>query len=195
MRQEEQKKIMYHGNMGSLYATIMYEKTNNMLYDFGKRLTGVESEMENLRELIHSDNHTANDNQFWAIGQRRTDDFINHKMKGKRAERRLEAIVSELNDVDDKKLQVQIVGELVDEIRSLLRDIPKQKNNYRRQMLLMFHEALKQNYTKNIFNETQTKALTETARLCGETFITREQYLKMDDILCECDLDMMPDVE
>ena len=86
----------------------------------------------------------------------------------KPAERTLETIALTLNGIEDKTLQVQIVGELVDEIREMLADIPKQKNNYRRQMLLMLHEALKQNYTKKLFNEIQVKALIEAARVCNE---------------------------
>ena len=60
----------------------------------------------------------------------------------------INSIVSELKQIEDKRIQVQIAGELVDEIRSMLQEVPKQKNNYRRQLLLMFHEAIKQNYAK-----------------------------------------------
>lgn len=120
--------------------------------------------------------------------------YVQHKIEEERAECRLESIVLELRELEDKKLQVQIVGELVDEIKGMLENIPKQKNNYRRQMLLMFHEALKQNYVKSIFSEAQVRSLIEVARVCSEVFVTREQYFKIDDILCECGLDMMPDL-
>ncbi len=117
------------------------------------------------------------------------------KIEDNRSEPKLEARTSELKEVEDKKFQIQIVGELVDEIRRMLKELPKEENNYRRQMLLMFHEALKQNYTKKLFTETQVKALTEVAKICNESFVTREQYFKMDDMLCACSLDMMPDLE
>ncbi|MCM1144864.1 MAG: hypothetical protein NC318_09015 [Blautia sp.] len=196
--QEEQKKSGYNANLYDypnfinmgLYNAILYEKVDN----HEKRMTNLESELESLQKLIRSNNHMTKDNQFFAIKQKvRTDD--NRKIEDRRGEGKLELIVSELNEVEDKKLQIQIVGELVDEIKKTLKEIPKQKNNYRRQMLLMFHEALKQNYVKALFNEAQVKALAEVARICNETFVTKEQYFKMDDILCECDLDMMPDLE
>lgn len=107
----------------------------------------------------------------------------------------INSIVSELKQIEDKRIQVQIAGELVDEIRSMLQEVPKQKNNYRRQLLLMFHEAIKQNYAKALFNTNQINALTGIARLCNEEFVAREQYFEMDDIFCECGLDMMPDWE
>lgn len=158
------------------------------------RLTGAESRGKVLREELNHFN--TNDNQFLPnMRYARPDDYVKSKIEDKYAERRLETMVSELKEAEDKKLQVQIVGELVDEIKGMLKDIPKQKNNYRRQVLLMLHEALKQNYAKRIFNETQVKVLTEVARVCSKAFVTKEQYFKMDDILCECDLDMMPDLE
>lgn len=199
LMQEERKKNTYNTSFfGEKYANLMYkallyEKVDN----HEKRVTDIESELKELRELIHPDNHMTNDNQFSAIKQNaaRLDEYVNRGIDNKRVERRLENIVSELSEVEDKKLQVQIVGELVDEIKGILKDVPKQKNNYRRQMLLMFHEALKQNYAKDLFNEKQVKTLIEVARVCNEAFVTREQYFKMDNILCECDLDMIPDLE
>lgn len=188
---DERKKNAY----SSLYLmqSILYEKVNN----HEKRVTDVESEIKNLREeLIHFNNHITNDNQFLPNKQNvRLNDYDNSRIGDKCAERRLETIVSELKGVEDKKLQVQIVGELVDEIKGILKDIPKQRNNYRRQMLLMFHETLKQNYSKKLFSATQVKALAEVASVCNKAFVTKEQYFEMDDILCECDLDMMPDME
>lgn len=183
------RKLMYVDFM----QTILLEKAN----EHEKRLTDAESEIKDLREeLIHLNDQMTNDNQFLSNKRHvRPDDYIGHRIEEKCAGRGLETIASELKEAEDKKLQIQIVGELVDEIKGMLRDIPKQKNNYRRQMLLMFHEALKQNYTKKLFNETQVMALVEAARVCSKSFITKEQYFKMDDILCECDLDMMPDLE
>lgn len=196
---EEQKKNTYETlNISKLYyvelmQSILFEKAN----DHEKRLTGTESEIKDLREeLIYLKDTMTNDNQFLPnMRYARPDDYVKSKIEDKYAERRLETMVSELKEAEDKKLQVQIVGELVDEIKGMLKDIPKQKNNYRRQVLLMLHEALKQNYAKKIFNETQVKVLTEVARVCSKAFVTKEQYFKMDDILCECDLDMMPDLE
>ena len=166
------------------FRTNLHEKLN----DHEKRVTDVESELNNLRELIYSDNQMTNVDLFLATKQ-------NESCEEKRVGRRLENITLELNDVEDKKSQVQIVGDMVDEIRAMLKDMPKQKNNYRRQLLLMLHEALKQNYTKAVFSAKQIKALTEVARVCGEEFVTREQYFQMDDILCESDLDMLPCLE
>lgn len=195
--QKEQIKNAYHNDLIVQYISllnegILYEK----LDDHEKRVTDLESELEDLRKLVHSDNRITNEDQFWAISQNtRFDARVDREVGNKRIEGRLEVMVSELKQVEDKRLQVQIAGELVDEIRSILKEAPKQKNNYRRQLLLMFHEAIKQNYTKSLFNTTQIKALTGIAILCNEEFVTREQYLEMDDIVCECGLDMMPDWE
>lgn len=177
----------------NLMQVIMLEKTK----DHEKRLTDVESGIKNLQnELIYHNNFMTNDNQFLKKKQNiKSDNYANRQMEEKPAERKLESIVSELKEVEDKKLQIQIVGELVDEIKEMLKEIPKQKNNYRRQTLLMFHESLKQNYAKQLFDETQMKALTEVARMCHNTVVTRAQYLEMDDILCDCGLDMMPEME
>lgn len=188
--QKERKNYTY--SYENVMMSLLYRK--DMQQD--ERLEGLESGLEHLRKLISSDEFITNDNQFLTKRQNtRFDDYVNHKVENEPAESRLEMIVQELNGVDDKKLQVQIVGELVDEIRGVLEDIPKQKNNYRRQTLLMLHEVLKQNYTRNIFCERQVKVLLEAARVCGKTFVSREQYLRMDDIFCDCDLDMMPDLE
>lgn len=161
-----------------------------------ERLNAIESEITDLRGFIHFNNHTTNDNPFLPLQQNaKSDELVNRKIEDNRLDRKLESLTSELKEAEDKTLQVQIVGELVDEIRRMLKVLPKQKNNYRRQMLLMFHEALKQNYTKMLFNESQGKALTEVARVCNEPFVTRERYFEMDDMLCACGLDMMPDLE
>lgn len=173
----KRKKRVYH------FRTNLHKKLN----DHEKRVTDVESELNNLRELIHFDNHLTND-AFYVTKQ-------NESREENRAGRRLENITLELNDMEDIKSQVQIVGDMVDEIRAMLKDVSKQKNNYRRQLLLMLHESLKQNYTKAVFSAKQIKALAEVARVCGEEFVTREQYLQMDDILCDNDLDMMPCLE
>ena len=163
-----------------------------MTNNYEKRLTDVESEIKDLFEELN--NHITNDNQFLPNRQNtRYDTYAHYRTEEKKSERKLESIVSELKEAEDKKLQIQIVGELVDEIKAMLKEVPRQKNNYRRQVLLMFHETLKQNYTKNLFSEMQVKALTEIAKVCNKAFVTKEQYLKMDDILCECDLDMMPE--
>lgn len=180
---KERKKRVYNVHSDWILSAVLYEKIN----DHEKRVTDVESELNNLRELIHSDNHMTND-EFYVAKQ-------NESRDEKRAGRRLENITLELNDMEDIKSQVQIVGDMVDEIRVILKDVSKQKNNYRRQLLLMLHEALKQNYTKAVFSAKQIKALAEVARVCGEEFVTREQYLQMDDILCDNDLDMMPCLE
>lgn len=181
---EERKKRVLKFYTELMYNAVLYEKVN----DHEKRITDVESELKNLRELVRSDNHETTDDPFLAVRQ-------NERHEEIRTQRRLETIVLELNEVEDKKLQVQIVGELSDTIKEMLKGAPKQKNNYRRQLLLMLHEALKQNYTKAVFSAGQVKALTEAARVCGEEFVTREQYFQIDDILCESDLDMMPCLE
>lgn len=190
---EEQKQNAYNNLYTNVMQTIMFEKLNN----HEKRMTELESENKNLHEeLIRFSNDITNDNQFFPDKPNaKLDNYVNYKNEEKRAEQRLETIASKLRDVEDKKLQIQIVGELVEEINGMIKSIPKQKNNYRRQMLLMFHETLKQNYAKKLFSETQVKTLIEVARACHKSFITREQYFKMDDLLCECDLDMMPDLE
>ena len=150
---EEERKINTYSidlvEYLKLINAIQYEKLNN----HEKRITDVESELKDLCERIQPGNHMTNDNQRLAIRHNeniRYEDCFNRRMKDKPAERTLETIALALNEIGDKKLQVQIVGELVDEIREMLEDIPKQKNNYRRQMLLMLHEALKQNYTKKL---------------------------------------------
>ncbi len=187
----------YNSGLMTYYARllsegILYEKLN----DHEKRVTDLESELEDLRKLVHSDNRITNEDQFRAISQNtRFDTPVVRDAGIKRIEGRLEVMVAELKQVEDKRIQVQISGELVDEIRDMLKDAPKQKNNYRRQLLLMFHEVIKQNYAKALFNRNQIKALTGIARLCNEEFVTREQYFEMDDIFCECGLDMMPDWE
>lgn len=192
--QEERKKNIYSYDTflkNILEKAIQFEKIN----DHEKRITDLESGQEKLFELIGNKRITK-DNQFITINQNtKHDAYAHQRIKEERIECRLEGIVSELAEVEDKKFQVQIVGELVDEIRGMLKEIPKQKNNYRRKTLLMFHEALKQNYVKNLFSETQIRALAEVARVCNQTFVTKEQYFEMDNILCECDLDMMPDLE
>lgn len=192
----EERKKSTHNNLywqTDIVQRIMHEKIN----DHEKRVTDVESEIKNLHEeLSHLNNHMTNDNQFLTTKQNaRYDDYFNSKIEDRHAERRLENVVLELKEVESRNHQIQIVGDLVDEIKEMLKAAPKQKNNYKRQTLLMFHEALKQHYTKNIFSETQVKALVEVARVCNHSFVTKEQYFKMDDILCECDLDMMPDLE
>lgn len=181
---EERKKRAYDVSADRMLYAVLCVKLN----DHEKRVTDIESELNDLCEWIHSDNHMTNDDQFFVMKQ-------NESREEKRAGRRLENITLELSDVEDKKLQVQIVGDMVDEIRVMLKDMPKQKNNYRRQLLLMLHEALKQNYTKAVFSAKQVRALAEVARVCGEEFVTREQYFQMDDILCESDLDMLPCLE
>ncbi len=196
LMQEVPKKNTYNGDLNrySLFnQAILYEKQK----DHEQRLTDVEREIMNLSEkLIHSNDRITNDDQFLSNEQNaRLDDYVNRRMEDKRAGHRLENIVLKLMDVDDKTLQVQIVGEMVEEIKGMLKDMPKQKNNYRRKTLLMLHEALKQNYTKKLFTETQVKALTEVARVCNRTFVTKDQYYKTDDVLCECGLDMMPNLE
>lgn len=192
---EGRKKSTYNNLKwpANIMQQIIYEKINNQ----EERLTYVESEIKNLREeLIRFNNHLTNDNQFLTNRENvGFDEYVISSAEDKREERRLEKIALELNDVEDKNLQIQIVGELVEEIKEMLKDIPKQKNNYRRQMLLMFHETLKQHYTKELFSERQMKALTEVARVCNKTFVAKEQYFKMDDLLCDCDLDMMPEME
>lgn len=172
--------------------SITLEKEKN----YELRLSVVESEINALRELIHFNTNLTKDDQFLSSKRfQDIDEYDSSKTNENRHEHSLEAITEGLKESGDKTLQVPIVGKLVDEIRKMLKAIPKQKNNYRRQLLLMFHEALKQNYTKKIFNEPQVRALAEIARSCNETFVTREQYLKMDDLLCACDLDMIPDME
>ncbi|GEM_PF-6010841 len=190
--QKEQERNTYNPNLYDKFReALLFQKTDN----HEKRIQAAESEIEKLYELFRSGNHMTNDNQIPVMKTNaRRDDYFNLREE-ERAEQKLENIVLELNEVDDKKLQVQIVGELVDEIKEMLKDIPKQKNNYRRQTLLMFHEALKQNYTKELFSEIQVKALVEISRVCNEKFVTKEQYLRMDDVLCDCNLDMMPDLE
>lgn len=160
----------YNSSLITYYARllnegILYEKLN----DHEKRVTDLESELEDLRKLVHSDNRITNEDQFRAISQNtRFDTPVVRDAGIKRIEGRLEAIVAELKQVEDKRIQVQIAGELVDEIRDMLKDAPKQKNNYRRQLLLMFHEVIKQNYAKALFNRNQIKALTGIARLCKD---------------------------
>ena len=197
LMQEQRKINTYPRNLytyQSRVKAIEYEKLDNL----ENRITDVESGLKDLCEWLQLENHMTNDNQRLAIRHNeniRYEDRFNRKRMDKPAERTLETIALTLNGIEDKTLQVQIVGELVDEIREMLADIPKQKNNYRRQMLLMLHEALKQNYTKKLFNEIQVKALIEAARVCNEEFVAKEQYFSMDKVLCECDLDMMPDLE
>lgn len=192
---EERKKSTYNNLYwpSDIMQRIMHEKINN----HEKRVTDVESEIKNLHEeFIHLNNRMTNDNQFLTTRQNaRFDDYINSRVEDRRAERRLENVVLELKEVENKNHQIQIVGDLVDEIKEMLKVVPKQKNNYRRQTLLMFHETLKQHYTKDIFSETQVKVLVEVARVCNHSFVTKEQYFKMDDLLCDCDLDMMPEME
>ncbi len=153
---------------------IEYVKLDNL----EERMIDVESGLNDLRERFQLENHMTNDNQRLAIRHNeniRYEDRFNRKRMDKPAERTLETIALTLNGIEDKTLQVQIVGELVDEIREMLADIPKQKNNYRRQMLLMLHEALKQNYTKTLFSEIQVKALIEAARVCNSEFVAKEE--------------------
>lgn len=101
---EEQKKNRYIV-YPNLVQTVLYEKTNN----YEKRLTDVESEIKDLFEELN--NHITNDNQFLPNRQNtRYDTYAHYRTEEKKSERKLESIVSELKEAEDKKLQIQIVG-------------------------------------------------------------------------------------
>lgn len=104
----------------------------------------------------------------------------------------LEDTVKEFMDNDDLQYQVQVSAKLVMEIRELLDKIPKQKNNFRRHLLLLMHGAVKRNYSKHIFTSQQIKVFLEMAKSCRKKQVTKEEYYEYDEELYECDLEVLP---
>ncbi len=105
---------------------------------------------------------------------------------------KLESLTEDLVKCPNVQSQVQASAQVIGEIRELLETVPKQKNNYRRQLLLLFHQAVKRNYSKKLFNKEQKKFFSTIARICKKEFVTKEEYYKFDEMSYNNQLDVLP---
>lgn len=105
---------------------------------------------------------------------------------------KLEAAVSELRKNKDIHEQIQCSAKLILEIRRLLSVLPKKTNNYKRQLLLLLHGAVKRHYSKKLFNTSQLDIFSLIAKECKKDFVAEEDYFYFDEKIYEADLEVIP---
>ena len=104
----------------------------------------------------------------------------------------LEDRTEEFLKCTDLNSQVQIAACVIAEIRNLLKTTEKQEGNYKRQLLMLMHDAVKRNYTKGLFTGQQASCLVRMARSGSAHLVTEEEYDRYDEELYDCDLEVLP---
>lgn len=104
----------------------------------------------------------------------------------------LEKMIDSLHNDEEMSYQVQSSARIIKEIRHILEIVPKQEGNYQRQLLLLFHEAIKRNYSKHIFTREQIMIFLEIVNACKKAAVSKDRYYQFDKELYKSGLNVLP---
>lgn len=94
-------------------------------------------------------------------------------------------------EVEDIQEQIENCVEIANKILIKLESVPKEKDNYRRHLIMLLYTAIKRNYAIEIFSNKQIDILIEITEKCNEKSVSESEYFNYDEQLYECDLEVM----
>lgn len=127
-----------------------------------------------------------------------TDSFVNRKELTENNAKKVslfDSVVELLQqnyEAEDIQEQISLCAKIISRIISILKNIPKESGNYRRQLILLLHSALKRNYASIQFSAEQITLLKDLAQKCNESYIDEEMYFYYDEQLYIEELEVMP---
>lgn len=191
----------YSGLRNQLYNTIMQLKIQEQDTSIGNLELGLDeiaAKLNKAKYVYIPENQPMPDfnmNQQIKNDLLKSSMFWNIEPKENKLESKsglLKQVVEELIENDDIHFQVQCAAKIVGEVRSLLKVIPKEKDNYKRQLLLLLHEAIKRNYSKGLFTAEQIAVIIRMVKKCEDRYISKQQYYQYDKELYNCGIEVFP---
>lgn len=102
--------------------------------------------------------------------------------------------VSKLNNIDDIQDQVAVCAYACRSIFELLKNMKQlSEDNYNKNLLHLFYQAIKRNYSKGLFTSTQIHIMLDIIKECKKSFVPENVYWEFDEKLYECGLAVFPE--
>ena len=116
--------------------------------------------------------------------------------------RKSEAVSLKAKDVDFRTGKINVLNSKRDVSRiivasgSLLKIMEKtEENNYKKNVIHLFYQAIKRNYARAKFNESQIGLMVEMIKKSQENFVDEEDYFELDERLYQNKLEIFPEGE
>lgn len=101
--------------------------------------------------------------------------------------------VEELIDNDDMRDQIHKCRNIADKTLKLLKLMPKQNaDNYRKNLVHLFYQAIRRNYARTLFTKGQIEVLIQLMRESQNKFVSEDRYFEYDEIMYNYDLEVFP---
>jgi len=164
-----------------------------------KEIYGIESGINKAGLLFHSKGNIAiNSNDFgrmWSLQNKVGGVYL---MKNKQTTLTEDIIrkTEELAGAEDLRDQIVVCTDIAEKTLELLKIMKKvDENDYRKNIVHLFFQAIKRNYAKKKFNRKQINLLIEMITISTGKTVTEEEYLQYDEELYLNRLDSFAEVE
>lgn len=157
--------------------------------NFNQRLEDLENFTYNMYNIVSSDITFPREQEIKVSGE----DMGQEKEESMLTNDILEE-VKQLYESEDLQDQISYCASITEQTFRLLKIVKKtDENNYRKEALHLFYQAVKRNYAKKVFCKEQVDLLMEMMEKSQTSYIGEEEYFEFDEKLYLNKLEIFPE--
>lgn len=157
--------------------------------NFNQRLEDIEHLTYNMYNIVSSDINFPREQEMKVSGE----DMRQEKEESMLTNDILEE-VKQLYESEDLQDQISHCASIAEQTFRLLKIVKKTgENNYRKEVLHLFYQAIKRNYAKKVFCKEQVDLLREMMEKGQTSYIGEEEYFDFDERLYLNKIEIFPE--
>ena len=179
-----QKKDVQNAQVNAILK--QYSEINQKLGNFNRRLTDLERNNLWINREFYLENEENEVSEEDVLCEQEQSMLTNDILEE----------VEQLYQTEDIQDQISCCVSIAEKTFQLLKIMEKtEENNYKKNVIHLFYQAIKRNYARAKFNESQIGLMVEMIKKSQENFVDEEDYFELDERLYKNKLEIFPEGE